>query len=243
MRRTTFWLCLAAALPSCAEPVPQPRPDTVAAALSPVPQARPERTAVTLCGDPRLEGRAIAPIRGPGRCGIAAPVRLHRVAGVTLEPQADLGCEAATALADWIEGHLQPIATRHAGSGVSDLHVASSYTCRRINGRPSGRLSQHALGRAVDIAAFTMNDGRRITVSDGWHGDDRAFTRAAWRGACGPFGTVLGPAADRHHQHHFHLDVAQYSGGPYCREHGVALGGSPAASRPELLPGRLALHF
>ena len=36
-------------------------------------------------------------------------------------------------------------------------------------------------------------------------------------GACGPFGTVLGPESDRFHQDHFHFDTASYRSGPYCR--------------------------
>jgi len=37
------------------------------------------------------------------------------------------------------------------------------------------------------------------------------------RAACGPFGTVLGPNADRFHQDHFHFDTARHRSGPYCR--------------------------
>jgi hypothetical protein len=41
--------------------------------------------------------------------------------------------------------------------------------------------------------------------------------RRMHRGACGPFGTVLGPEADRYHQDHFHFDTARYRSGSYCR--------------------------
>jgi hypothetical protein len=79
-------------------------------------------------------------------------------------------------------------------------------------------MSLHGLGQAVDVGAFLLSDGRTVTVKDDWRGKGgpSAFLRAAWRGACGPFGTVLGPEADRHHQDHLHFDVAQRRT-PYCR--------------------------
>jgi hypothetical protein len=56
-----------------------------------------------------------------------------------------------------------------------------------------------------------------VTLISGWNGRDGALLRQAWQGACGPFGTVLGPDADRWHRDHFHFDTARYSSGPYCR--------------------------
>jgi len=35
--------------------------------------------------------------------------------------------------------------------------------------------------------------------------------------ACGPFGTVLGPEANRFHRENFHFDTARYRSGRYCR--------------------------
>ena len=35
--------------------------------------------------------------------------------------------------------------------------------------------------------------------------------------ACGPFGTVLGPNANRFHRDHFHFDTARYRSGSYCK--------------------------
>jgi hypothetical protein len=37
------------------------------------------------------------------------------------------------------------------------------------------------------------------------------------KSACGPFGTVLGPDADKYHKDHFHFDVAKHGNGAYCR--------------------------
>ena len=37
-----------------------------------------------------------------------------------------------------------------------------------MNGQPGAHISEHAFGNALDIAAFVLADGHRITVKDGW---------------------------------------------------------------------------
>lgn len=170
-----------------------------------------------ICGDRRLSGARLPQIGGTGGCGIANPVRVSAVAGVRLDPPATVNCTAARALADWVETTAAPSAARYAGAPLVKLNIAASYACRRINNRPSGALSEHATGNAVDISAFVLADGRRITLTDGWRGAGRSFLLASWRGACGPFGTVLGPDSDRHHLDHFHFDVARHRNGAYCK--------------------------
>jgi hypothetical protein len=170
-----------------------------------------------LCGDPRLRGRRLQRIGSGGGCGIAEPISLTSVAGVRLDPAATVNCDTARALADWVAASVAPAALGHKGSGVVTLEVAASYACRRVNNRPSGKLSEHSIGNAVDISGFRLADGRQVSLSDGWRGEASAFLRGVWSGACGPFGTVLGPEADRWHQDHFHFDVAQRRSGPVCR--------------------------
>ena len=53
---------------------------------------------------------------------------------------------------------------------------------------------------------------------DHWRsGEYGKIIKAMHTSACGPFGTVLGPNADRYHQNHLHLDTARYRSGSYCR--------------------------
>lgn len=170
-----------------------------------------------ICGDRRLSGARLPQIGGSSGCGIANPVRVAAVAGVRLDPPATVNCTTARALADWIETSAAPSAARYAGAPLVKLNIAASYACRRVNNRPSGALSEHATGNAVDISAFVMADGRRITLTEGWRGTGRSFLLATWAGACRNFGTVLGPDSDRHHLDHFHFDVAQHRNGAYCK--------------------------
>ena len=78
----------------------------------------------------------------------------------------------------------------------------------------------HGFGNAIDISSFTLADGRKVTVQQGWRGDgdERAFLREIRKDACAEFMTVLGPGSDRHHGDHFHLDLAnRRSGMAYCK--------------------------
>ncbi|MEM1383754.1 MAG: extensin family protein [Pseudomonadota bacterium] len=169
-----------------------------------------------LCGDPRLTGKVLTAIESSrAGCGIAAPIALSGIGAVVLKPAAVVDCQTARTLADWtVDAERQ---TRAAtGQPLARLRIAASYACRGINGRPGARLSEHAKGKAVDISALGLADGREITVLEGWGGRQGTLLRRLWRTACGPFGTVLGPEADRFHRDHFHFDRAERRQ-PYCR--------------------------
>lgn len=158
----------------------------------------------------------IASVRGPGRCGIEDAWLVREVAGVRLSRPARLSRRAMVALDEWVALHAIPaIGTR--GGGLAELTVAADYACRTRNNRRGARLSEHGLGNAIDISAFVLRDGVRFTVLNDWNSDNRSVMRRLWRGACGPFGTVLGPDSDVFHRDHFHFDVAEYRSGPFCR--------------------------
>lgn len=158
-----------------------------------------------------------SPVTGPGGCGVRDAWVVSEVGGVALSRPSIMSREAALALNGWVLARAKPIVGRRGG-GLVELTVASHYACRTRNSRPGARLSEHAQGRAIDISSFVMADGSRITVLNGWNRPDHGdILRRLHRSACGPFGTVLGPNADRHHQDHFHFDVADHRSGPYCR--------------------------
>jgi hypothetical protein len=78
---------------------------------------------------------------------------------------------------------------------------------------PGARLSEHAFGNAVDVAGFTLADGREIDFVHDWKKTDSqeaAFLHEAHAGACQYFTTVLGPGADVFHYNHIHLDLANH---------------------------------
>ena len=199
-------------------------------ATSPRPQLRPcrfrkielgrelMRNRGAVCNDWTIIGDIRKPISGNLRgCGIAAPVRVRKVSDVFLSQLALMDCETAITLKTWIENTAKPAFADHGG-GLKGIRLAGHYSCRTQNNRPRARLSEHARGRAIDISSFILMDGTVITVGNGWKADETSVVmRDLHKGACGLFGTVLGPDADRFHVGHFHFDTARRRGGSICR--------------------------
>ncbi len=149
----------------------------------------------------------------------AGPTRIRYNGAPTLT------CGMALALADF-ERVLQEEAQRHLGKRVVRVEHGGTYSCRKMT-RYTTMVSEHSYGNAIDLRAFTLEDGRRITVERNFGApktnlggsldqepqDLRSkFLRAAARRAYddGIFSVVLTPYFDSLHRDHFHLDLARY---------------------------------
>lgn len=163
-----------------------------------------------------LVAEKLGNVPGPGGCGVSDAHRVTTVAGVRLSQPATIGRTTLDRLEGWLRNHAIPT-IGNRGGGLVGITVPSHYACRTRNSRPGARLSEHATGNAIDISAFTLADGSRLTVLNDWNGANSSTLRQLHASACGPFGTVLGPNSDRFHQDHFHFDVASYRSGPFCR--------------------------
>jgi hypothetical protein len=171
-----------------------------------------------LCGSPDIAGEKIRGINGPGACGVRRPVLVRSVAGVTLQPPPTITCDTARALETWIVQVAKPEAAR-AGARLTGLDVADHYSCRNRNRAKSGKLSEHAKGRAIDISVFRLGTDGTASVAGDWH-DDRfgPMLRRIHAAGCGPFRTTLGPGSDGFHEDHLHYDIERRrGGGTYCR--------------------------
>ncbi len=127
-------------------------------------------------------------------------------------------CPLAAALELWRSKSVSPTAVEIFGSDLARIEHLGSYSCRRLYGRDDGPWSEHASANAIDIAAFLLEDGTRISVLADWNGDERhrRFLREVRDGACGFFATVLSPDYNAAHGDHFHLDQqSRWSG--VCR--------------------------
>jgi hypothetical protein len=169
----------------------------------------------SVCGQRDIIGTVAAPVR-TGRCGIDNPVRVTSVAGVYLNSPALVDCKTAQALSKWVDKAAMP-ALKRKGGGLKSLNIVASYACRTRNSQKGAKLSEHAQGHAVDIAGFTLHNGQKLTVLKDWNGKHSKALRSMHKKACGTFGTVLGPKADKYHLDHFHFDTARYRNGAYCR--------------------------
>lgn len=149
---------------------------------------------------------AAAPVQSPvpiGRSAIAA------LGPVEIKPAATLACPMVSALDRWIIDSVQPAARRWFRQPVVEIRQISAYSCRGMNGQAGARISEHAFGNALDISSFTLADGRKITVKNGWRGspEEQGFLRDVQGAACEQFNTVLAPGSNRFHYDHFHFDL------------------------------------
>lgn len=171
-----------------------------------------------VCGDPSIQGEAVGAVPGRIRgCGVKDAVKVRSVAGVVLSQTSVMDCATAKALKTWIEKGVKP-ALGNRGGGVKSLRVAAHYACRTRNNKKGAKISEHGKGRAIDVSGIKLKNEEVITVLKGWRSAKNGpALKRMHKAACGPFGTVLGPNADRYHQDHFHFDTARYRSGSYCR--------------------------
>ncbi|MGQ4878137.1 extensin family protein [Billgrantia sp. LNSP4103-1] len=143
----------------------------------------------------------------PG-CPLTNVVRVHG-SDVAFNASFVASCPLALAWIMYERHRLQPVAEAHYGQRVAHIEHFGSFACRNVYGRESGRRSEHATAEALDIAAFRLQDGSRISLREHWHdpGKRGAFLHDARDGACDLFGNVLGPEYNQAHADHFHFGM------------------------------------
>jgi hypothetical protein len=210
-----------------AEPVPLPRP-------RPPIWAEPHSFAEAAAGldfnladvtseptdcDQRLAGMAeIEPVPwliGPGACGGRDMVELKAVwladkTRIAINPAPVLRCAMAESLAGWVHDEAAPRAAA-LGARLRSVDTYDDYECRGRNRVVGAKLSEHGKGNAVDVRAFTLDDGHVIRLTDMTVAKD--FRETLRDSACHRFTTVLGPGADAHHNGHIHLDILERHAG------------------------------
>jgi hypothetical protein len=147
------------------------------------------------------------------RLGPSQGNAVNAFGAVAVTPTATLACPIVSALDRWLADSVQPSAIRWFGARVVEIKQISAYSCRGMNGNSRAHISEHAFGNALDIAAFTLADGRRITVKDGWKGmpEEQGFLRDVQGAACQQFNTVLAPGSNVYHYDHIHVDLMRRS--------------------------------
>lgn len=210
-RRALSWGLLALALAGC---VPSTRPP------SRRPPPRPSVDIRQCLADLARTQAEFTPLPDkylPGGCQAAGTVKLLAV-GIPITNLGAMTCRLALPFSGWVRDAVQQAARAWLDAPVVKIESFGTYNCRPIDGMAGKKLSEHAFANAVDIAAFQLANGKRITVLDGWRGGDenvRNFLRAVFKAGCRRFAVSLSPDSDRFHQNHLHFDMGP--SGPYCR--------------------------
>jgi hypothetical protein len=149
-----------------------------------------------------------------GGCSALNSVKLLDI-GVPATNLGAMTCTLAANFAAWARYGVQPAARAVLGAEIVRIDTFGTYNCRPIAG--SAKLSEHAHSNAIDIAAFVLDDGRRITVEQGWSGDRKTqqFLKIVHASACKRFNTVLSPDYNAAHRDHLHFDMGGKGG--FCR--------------------------
>jgi hypothetical protein len=232
--------------------IPAPEEDAAADGPEidrPAPEITPARRynrrslgAAAPAGDDRSEAanenasRPVFPRTLSGPSVPLGPARGQRLTAsigpVAVKPAATLACPVVSALDQWMVSAVQPAAMRWFAQPVVAIRQISAYSCRGMNGNPRARISEHAFGNALDIAAFTLADGRTVTVKRGWRGapEEQGFLRDVQAAACQTFTTVLAPGSNRFHYDHMHVDLMRRRSGRIICQPG-AISGEIVAAR------------
>lgn len=147
--------------------------------------------------------------RQSGRCGFTNAVTLTR-SSFSYSSPVEASCPLAAAIEPW-ETAVREAALRHLGADVARIEQMGTYACRRIYHQARGPMSEHATANAIDIAAFTLTDGRTIRVAQHWEGatPEARFLKEVRDRSCGLFSAVLSPDYNAAHADHLHLDMGR----------------------------------
>ena len=201
------------AVPSAAEGVPEQAAPP--AEEQPKAEAEPERIFQTACPamlTGQVEAKALPQI-SDGQCKSQSPLSVTGVLVngrmVPFNAEAVTDCGMATALPEWI-AEVDNYVRAHDDTSIASVTVGTSYMCRNVNNAAEGNLSFHAFADALDVVGFKLEDGRSVTVEEGWTGTEAQGSRIvkfAHDAACGHFTTTLGPEANSLHHDHIHVDL------------------------------------
>lgn len=220
--RAALAALLAAAVSACGV-LPQSRSPDRPRVSTATPQAGVSRPNTGKClASLGASGARYAPLPdrfyAPG-CQAVGSVRLDRLAGdqgsFSLANLGPVACPLAQAFAGWARFGVDRAARQMLGSPLARIETMGSYSCRTI--ASGARLSAHSRAEAIDVGAFVLADGRRVSVKAGWNGasdQERAFLRTVHTSACKRFGTVLGPSYNSAHADHLHIELGD---GSFCR--------------------------
>lgn len=147
------------------------------------------------------------------KCNVSNPVQISAIATpagkVDFPGGPILNCIFAKRFTAWVSDIAAPVVWAHTGESLIAIATGSSYECRNRNGDTTAKISEHASGNAIDIAAFKLADKESLPVANVQKTEDveSRWLMALRISACGYFSTVLGPGSNAAHAEHYHFDL------------------------------------
>ncbi|MBW4190786.1 extensin family protein [Enterobacter bugandensis] len=143
-----------------------------------------------------------------GECPLNNVVRVRDFGPVSLNGSFLASCPLALSSALFVSQQARPLTKSFTGSELTRIEHLGSFACRNIYHRPDARRSEHATAEALDIAAFRLANGERVTVLNGWKSaKTQPWLKALLAASCGYYGNGLGPEYNAAHASHFHLGM------------------------------------
>ena len=145
---------------------------------------------------------------GGGTCPLRNVVRVRDFGPVSLNGSFLASCPLALSSALFVSQQVRPLTQRFTGHELTRIEHLGSFACRNIYHRPDARRSEHATADALDIAAFRLANGERVTVLNGWKSaKTQPWLKTLLAASCGYYGNGLGPEYNAAHANHFHLGM------------------------------------
>lgn len=143
-----------------------------------------------------------------GACPLHNVVRVRDFGPVSLNSSFLASCPLALSSALFVSQQARPLTKTWTGSELVRIEHLGSYACRNIYHRPDARRSEHATAEGLDISAFRLANGERVTILHGWRSTKtQPWLQALLTASCGYYGNGLGPEYNAAHANHFHLGM------------------------------------
>ncbi|WP_108453982.1 extensin-like domain-containing protein [Enterobacter cloacae] len=143
-----------------------------------------------------------------GACPLHNVVRVRDFGPVSLNSSFLASCPLALSSGLFVSQQARPLTKTWTGSELVRIEHLGSYACRNIYHRPDARRSEHATAEALDISAFRLANGERVTILHGWRSTKtQPWLQALLTASCGYYGNGLGPEYNAAHANHFHLGM------------------------------------
>jgi hypothetical protein len=121
-------------------------------------------------------------------------------------------CSFARQFVSWVRDIAAPLSLAYTGAGLTTIETGPGFVCRNRYNQPDAKISEHAKGNAIDIAAFVLSDKQQISVKP--QPNDPANAQELLRifrtSGCGYFTTILGPGSNAAHEEHLHFDYGMH---------------------------------